>query len=115
MADDDRSLAGWARIIGQMRTTPVRPGPDFRTLEQRLIERLFPQDPPKTFAEAYGATAGDRIALSRLSSDVRNQLMRLCDTNPVGAADLIQLAVDIYNEGYDEGRDDGFAEGYSGS
>lgn len=80
---------------------------DNRSLEQRLIEYLFPKSGPQdAAAKAYGVSEGDRIALSHLPEHVQQQLIRLCDANPVCAVDLIRLSIDIY----DHGRDEAFLE-----
>jgi hypothetical protein len=88
------------------------PEPDFRTLEQRLIARLFPQsNPKKEFAKAYGvASVGDLIILNRLNTDLLERVKRTCDLNPAGAPDLIRLIADIFDEGFEYGRDDAVNE-----
>jgi hypothetical protein len=83
--------------------------PDFRTLEQRLIARLFPSNPPSNFAEAYGVRSiGDLIVLDRFGEEMLNRIKRMCDLNPAGAPDLIRLITDVYDLGLDEGRGEGY-------
>jgi hypothetical protein len=76
-----------------------------KTLEQQLIDFLFPKSGPQDkAAKAYGASEGDRIALGRFPEHVQQQLIRLCDAAPVIARDLIRLAIDVYDCGVDDGR-----------
>lgn len=82
-----------------------------RTLEQALIEYLFPKKgPQERELKAYGATDIQRAIVARLPERMQQQLVRLCDANPLCALDLITFAIDISDHSFDEGRSEGYDE-----
>lgn len=88
-------------------------GPDDRTLEQRLLEYLFPKQGPQDQAlQSHGVPASDRALLQRIPADLQQQLVRICDAVPVIARDLARLVVDVSSDSYDSGFDKGHDEGY---
>lgn len=78
-----------------------------RTLEQALIEYLFPKNGPQDHAlKSYGADELTRHLVSRLPNNLQHQLIRLCDVSPVMALDLIHLVLQVADECFEAGRDD---------
>lgn len=78
-----------------------------RTLEQALIEYLFPKSGPQDKAlKGYGADEMTRHLVSRLNPPLQQQLIRLCDVSPALALDLIHFVIAVADECFEAGRDD---------
>lgn len=83
------------------------PQPLRRTLEQALVEYLLPTKGPQDGTlKSYGADEIQRMIVSRLPEHLQQQLVRLCDANPVCARDLIQFTIDVSDEAFETERDD---------
>lgn len=57
-------------------------------------------------AEPYTGSISDKLALSSMPIELLERLERLCDVNPVGAADLITFTIDVLDCGRELGREE---------
>ena len=57
-------------------------------------------------AEPYTGSVSDKLALSSMPIELLEQLERLCDLNPVGAADLITFTINVLDVGRELGREE---------
>ena len=85
---------------------------DDRTLEQRLLDYLFPKPgPQETALRKHGADKWDIAQIAGLPEEVKKQLVRVCDAAPIIAPDLVRLVVEATAYGEEKGFNGGYEAG----
>lgn len=69
---------------------------------------LYDESKPFEWTQSFG----DQLALNHFPEPLVRRLRRLCEANPVGAEDLVQFVVEVFDAGHSRGEEVGYARGF---